>query len=224
MIAREDEPGNKRLVAYVVADAEGLKDVRRPDDAGIPDERVAEWKAVFDETYKAVDSGKGPTFVGWNSSYTKTALPEEEMREWLACTIERIAALTPRRVLEIGCGVGLLLQHFAPICDVYHGTDLSAAAISELQYWLETQSGTGHIDLAQRDAADFRGLETASVDTVVLNSVIQYFPDCNYLVEVLEKAVELVTSGGRVFVGDIRHFGSLPIFHTRCSLPKLHRS
>ena len=56
------------------------------------------------------------------------------------------------------------------------------------------------------------------VDTVVLNSVIQYFPDCNYLVEILEKAVELVSSGGRVFVGDIRHFGLLPVFHASVQL------
>src|ERR1700745_1374690 len=127
------------------------------------------------------------------------------MREWLACTIERIGALAPSRMLEIGCGVGLLLQHFAPICQVYRGTDLSAWAIAELQSWLKTQSGVGHVDVEQRDAADFRGMESASFDTVVLNSVIQYFPDYNYLVEILQKAVELVASGGRVFVGAIRH-------------------
>jgi pristinamycin I synthase-3/4 len=168
---------------------------------------------LFDETYKAAEPGNGPTFIGWDSSYTKTPIPEEEMREWLACTIERIAELAPNRVLEVGCGVGLLLRHFAPICQVYRGTDLSTSAIFELQHWLKTQSRMGHVDVAQRDAADFRDMESASVDTVVLNSVIQYFPDCDYLVDVLQKAVELVTPGGRVFVGDIRHLGLLSVFH-----------
>jgi acyl carrier protein len=61
-------------------------------------------------------------------------------------------------------------------------------------------------------------MESASLDTVVLNSVIQYFPDYNYLVEILQKAVELVASGGRVFVGDIRHFGLLRVFHASVQL------
>ena len=75
-----------------------------------------------------------------------------------------------------------------------------------------------HVELAQRDAADFSGLEAGSVDTVILNSVVQYFPDFNYFMEVLEQAVELVSSGGRVFVGDIRHLGLLPVFHTSVQL------
>ena len=96
VIAREDAPGQKRLVAYVVPDSEGLKDI---DDAGMRVEKVGEWQAVFDETYGVVQTKRGPSFVGWNSSYTNEPLTEDEMREWLACTIERITALKPNRVL-----------------------------------------------------------------------------------------------------------------------------
>ena len=218
VVAREDQPGSKRLIAYVVPDAEGLDSLRRPDDAGVRDDTVGEWGAVFDEAYRSVGTGKGPTFVSWNSSYTKAPFPEDEMREWLGSTVARIAALAPSRVLEIGCGVGLLLQHLAPTCRAYRGTDLSPTAIAELRHWLASQRAMQHVELAQRDAADFSGMEAGSVDTVILNSVVQYFPDFNYFMKVLEHAVELVSPGGRVFVGDIRHLGLVPVFHTSVQL------
>ena len=61
-------------------------------------------------------------------------------------------------------------------------------------------------------------MKETSVDTVILNSVVQYFPDVDYLVAVLEQAIDLVPSGGRVFVGDIRHCGLLAAFHTSVQL------
>ena len=81
---------------------------------------MAQWQALYDETYGG--SGRGgrggvdPTFdiEGWNSSYTGRPIPAEEMREWVERTVARILALGPRRVLEVGCGTGLLLFRVAP--------------------------------------------------------------------------------------------------------------
>ena len=44
-----------------------------------------------------------------------------------------------------------------------------------------------------------------------MNSVIQYFPDLEYFMKVLEGAVESVRPGGAVFVGDVR---SLPLLES----------
>jgi cyclopropane fatty-acyl-phospholipid synthase-like methyltransferase len=43
------------------------------------------------------------------------------MQEWVDRTVERILSLQPQRVLEIGCGMGLLLFRIAPHCSYYFG-------------------------------------------------------------------------------------------------------
>jgi len=65
------------------------------------------------------------------------------------------------RVLEIGCGVGLLVQHLAPRCAVYRGTDLSASAIGGLRRWLEGKPEFGHVELKRAEALDLEGLALA---------------------------------------------------------------
>ena len=71
-------------------------------------------------------------FRGWNSSYTDDPIPLEEMVEWRSATVDRIMALQPRRVLEIGAGSGLVLSQIAPQCEHYVGTDMSAVAVDNL--------------------------------------------------------------------------------------------
>src|SRR5581483_8968548 len=51
-------------------------------------------------------------------------------------------------------------------------------------------------------------------DTIILNSVVQYFPDVEYLQDVLEGALRLLTPGGHVFIGDIRSLPLLEVFHS----------
>ncbi|WP_156107619.1 methyltransferase domain-containing protein, partial [Streptomyces violaceusniger] len=75
----------------------------------------------------------GEDFSGWASSYTGEDIPIEEMREWRDATVERIRALRPRRVLEIGVGSGLLLAKLAGDCETYWGLDFSAEAIAVLR-------------------------------------------------------------------------------------------
>ena len=41
-----------------------------------------------------------------------------------------------------------------------------------------------------------------SFDTVIINSVVQYFPSLEYLTKVLDGAIKATKPGGAIFVGD----------------------
>ena len=55
-------------------------------------------------------------------------------------------------------------------------------------------------------------------DTVILNSVAQYFPSLHYLEQVIEQAIERIGITGRIFLGDVRHYGLLDAFHLSVQL------
>ena len=160
---------------------------------------------VWDETYGQIAEPADHTFniVGWNSSYSGLPIPAAEMRSWVDETVSRILALSPQRVLEIGCGTGLLLFRIAPHTGHYHGTDVSQRALSYINQNLNDERSES-ITLSRRPAEDFAGIEPGAFDTVILNSVVQYFPDLDYLLAVLTAAVKTVKQGS-VFLGDIRN-------------------
>ncbi len=214
VMAREDSAGEKRLVAYVVPRAE----VQNAERAQLEQQHLDQWQTLYEDTYAHDDTTMvDPLFniIGWTSSYTGEPIPPEEMREWRESSVAQILKLQPRRVLEIGCGTGLLLLQIAPHCEVYTATDFSTVALDYVRAQLpKIGLEESRVKLLQRMAHQFEGIEEQSFDAVLLNSVVQYFPDLDYFLRVLEGALKAVKPGGFVFLGDLRNYGLLEAFHT----------
>jgi amino acid adenylation domain-containing protein len=199
------------LAAYVVPTQHG--------DGAALGEHVAQWETVFDQAYAQPAEAVDPALnlAGWNSSYDGAPIPVAEMLEWVESTVERVRAARPRRVLEIGCGTGLILLRVAPHCQSYLGTDTSAEGLRTLAPHVTHVPG---VTLAQRSAERLDGVAPRSLDTVVVNSVAQYFPSAEYLGQVLAGCVDRVEDGGTIFLGDIRAHGLLPTFHGSVELAR----
>ncbi|WP_332107439.1 amino acid adenylation domain-containing protein [Mycobacterium simiae] len=187
-------------------------------------EIVEQWQGVYDELYYPTDEAPpfGMDFRGWNSSYTGAPIPLEEMFEWRAATVARIAALRPKRVLEIGAGSGLLLSQLAPLAEHYVATDMSAVAIDNLASSLERLQlpWRDRVQLLARPAHLMAGLPRAYFDTIIVNSVVQYFPNAGYLTDLIDRAMELLAPGGALFIGDIRNHALQDAFQTGVALAR----
>src|SRR5690606_15039630 len=132
-------------------------------------------------------------------------------------TVARLMALQPTRVLEIGCGTGLLLHRIAPIVSSYTGVDLSSSSVARLQKQIAAR-GLAHVAVHVAPADQAVEVVTDRVDLVILNSVVQYFPSADYLSSVIERLLDVVAPGGHIVLGDIRHLDLLTAFHTSVSL------
>ncbi|MEH2430768.1 MAG: amino acid adenylation domain-containing protein [Nostoc sp.] len=217
VITREDEQ-EKRLVAYIVPKTEYSNEQENLQLMQLQNEQVLQWQMLYNETYnQSTDSDPTFNFVGWNSSYTNQPIPAEQMCEWVDNQVEQILALQPKRVLEIGCGTGLILFRIAPHCTKYWGTDFSSVSLNCIQQQLQKQE-MPQVTLYQQMATDFEKVETAAFDAVILNSVVQYFPTIDYLISVLEGAVQATAPGGFIFIGDVRSLPLLQAFHASVQL------
>jgi amino acid adenylation domain-containing protein len=210
VVAHQKE-SSTQLVAFVAPTSSLL-------DGAAEASHVRRWGEIWDDAYRDASGDDSGEFAGWLSSYDNAAIPVAQMREWLAHTVKRIDGLQPRHMLDVGVGTGLFLREFAPRVERYTGIDVSAAALANAAASLGS-SLPAHVTLIHGDA-NFLQSARGTTDTVILNSVIQYFPGTQYLERVLREAARVVGSSGAVFVGDVRDVALLEAFHATVQLKR----
>ncbi|PNJ95094.1 non-ribosomal peptide synthetase [Cylindrospermopsis raciborskii C04] len=208
VIAREESKEDVRLDAYIIP----INQIANTET--LTQEQTQEWQYTFNDTYNITSGETEEDFniIGWNSSYSNQPIPGVEMRQWLNNTLLRIQSLKPRKVLEIGCGTGMILLNIAPQVESYWGTDFSQAAINRLDTIVKNRS-LKNVNLLTREAIDFSEIPTGYFDTVVINSVAQYFPSIEYLQQVIKSVWQLLKTGGSLFIGDNRNLSLSNYFY-----------
>lgn len=183
------------------------------------------WEAVFNNLYTSGikdESQNIMDFSGWESSFTQDKIPQTEMEEWRNKTIERICLLEPKHVLEIGCGSGLLMFPLLERCESYQGTDLSESVIHRLQLMVKGKAKIP-VNLVKSSAIDYvraqKKQDNLNIDTIILNSVITYFPNAEYLTEVLTALTQRISKGS-IFIGDIRDLRLQSCFYAEIARTK----
>jgi len=214
---RLDPDGNRQLYAVVTRSAQQSSS-KTPD----ADEQVSRWAGVFEEhVYRDENPSADPLFntAGWRNSFDDCPIPLDHMTAWADDIVAHVLEKPVHRVLEIGCGTGMLLFRIAPHCDAYDALDFSERSLSYVRSQIgERQGRFDHVHLRRLAADELESYQDGAFDTIILNSVAQYFPSLEYLRNVIDQGLAKLRPGGRFFLGDLRNYALMPTLHSALAL------
>ena len=170
------------------------------------------WAKVFDNYYEKIISQKDSTNDSsvWKSSYTKEYIPKYEISDWVDGFIKKIDRFITKNtsVLEIGCGNGLIFNRIVSKIKNYTGIDNSYYAIESIKKSSTFESNKNKIMLHHCDASEIKNIDENKYDLIILNSVIQYFPSTEYLLDLISSLQQKVKPSTVIAIGDVRSFHS----------------
>jgi amino acid adenylation domain-containing protein len=165
----------------------------------------SDWQAVFDDSYRDVDFSVVPenNTLGWISSATGKPIPSHEVLDVLEDAAQKIRRWQPRRVLELGCGIGTLAFRLIENCQNFLGVDFSASAINYCRHHAAQRGfAAAHFEVA--NIRNFAVTLEGQFDAIVVNSVVQYLPSDAAFEQLLDSLLPRLAEDGFLFIGDIR--------------------
>jgi SAM-dependent methyltransferase len=214
------------LVAYLVPKAEPEGDAAPAGRQEHKQDWQGKWALLYQSGKEALKSAGKDETAHLNDEAILVGLAEQQdfHDEWLEFqgqTLDRIHKLNLGDVMEIGCGTGQVLLRVAPKAKTYYGTDFAELGIAEIEKQIALAGKElSRTRVAVREGVDFTGVEPRSLDTVIINSVIQYFPDAGYLLRVMDNAVGALRTGGCMYVGDVQSLAFLYTHHVHDQLQR----
>jgi len=170
-----------------------------------------QWQKLYSQIYQNLTCGPDKfEITGWKNSYTDEDFSENIMQRWVKATADRILQLHPKKILEIGCGSGLIMRPLLSKISHYTGTDIVDDLIYKHQmHYLKN----ANIQFLKCFAHEIFLKSLPGFDTIILNSVIQYFPNVIYLINILNEITDINKNLKNIFLGDIRNYDHLIQFY-----------
>ncbi|MDR7132685.1 amino acid adenylation domain-containing protein, partial [Algoriphagus sp. 4150] len=190
---------NKYLIGYYVKDLNYITG----RDLAILDS----WEDLYDTEYKKeIDKiDLESDFTGWNSYISGKSIPLTEMELWRKEILSIVKNLKPTNILEIGVGSGLLMYPLLQEVEKYTGLDISRRVIERHKAYV--RNWKKDIELYHLRAEQLDQLPDGELyDTIIINSVCQYFPSIHYLDDLLVQAMKKLSGEGCIFLGDVRNY------------------
>jgi len=141
--------------------------------------------------------------AGFNLRADTALFADDEIRAYRdhVVNLVRDAAGARGRILEIGCGIGLIGKALAASGLSYVGIDPSSVAGDALRSWIAEHRFDGMIVTGYAHEADT--LVAGPFDVALMASTVQFFPGPHYLAKVLAGCQGLLRDGGCVIVADV---------------------
>ena len=224
VLVKKDKENHSRLVSYYIPNWDAVKIKERE----LYERQVEIWKEVYETEYaKTEENYKDEEFNIdiWNNSFTGKPIEEEQMHEWLQDIVNLILVEEPGNLLEIGCGTGLIYYQLTGKVKKYIGTDFSSSSINQIRHRISKGlRDYGPTELKVCAAHEVTVEEGEKINTVLLNSIVQYFPGEDYLSSVIKNSISVLNGNGRIIIGDVRDNRLLELFKYRLQAQKLQSS
>lgn len=156
------------------------------------------WNHISHEANDRISAG------GFVNSFTGLPFTAPEVNQYVADVTDLASSYlsAESKVLEIGCGSGEIMFSLAGNVKSYTGLDASDITQSKNEAIVK-EKGISNISLVSGFAHHIDQLFQDSFDLIIIASTVQFFPDHQYLKDILSKAEMLLSAHGKIVIADV---------------------